>query len=369
MDCDYLVVGAGLTGATMARVLADQGQRVLVVDRRPHLGGNVHDFAHPSGIRVHAYGPHYFRTSSQEVWDFVTRFGDFYPFEAVLMSHVDGRFEHWPVQDEYIRRTLGDGWRPSPADSPANFEEASLAMMPRPIYEKFVKSYTEKQWGVEARTLSADLAGRFDVRIDGDVRLKGSRWQGIPLDGYAGLMERMLAGVPVLLNTGFAEIRSHVVPRKLTIHSGSIDEYFGFDLGRLQYRAQRREHEYMPGVDRLFPAPQVNFPAWEDGPHIRAIEWKQIMPAQYRDAIKGTVVTREYPYTPTSPAEYEYPFPDARQRALYRRYAERAATLPGVLFCGRLGEYRYYDMDQAIGRAMMLVRRLLQGSPVPALAP
>ena len=145
MDIDFLVIGSGLTGAVIARTLVDAGMRVLVLERRSHLGGNLHHHIHASGIKIHTYGPHYFRTNSERIWGFVGRFASFYKFEAVLKSHVDGSYENWPVAASYIRRTVGELWAPSFQGEPANFEEASLAMMPRLVYEKFVKGYTEKQ--------------------------------------------------------------------------------------------------------------------------------------------------------------------------------------------------------------------------------
>ena len=230
MIADYLVVGSGLTGATIARTLADAGRDVLVLERRQHVGGNLHDLTHPSGIRIHAYGPHYFRTSSDSIWRFVERFAEFYRFEAVLMSEVDGRLEHWPIQEEYIRRAVGPDWRPGHQGPAGNFEEASLAMMPRPVYEKFVKFYTAKQWGVAPDTLAAALAGRFDVRRDGDLRLKTSRHQGIPRGGYSRLMRRMLEGIRVVIGVDYLRRRDRIhgrgsrcsSPARSTSISGSI---------------------------------------------------------------------------------------------------------------------------------------------------
>jgi UDP-galactopyranose mutase len=362
MIADYVVVGSGLTGATIARTLADQGCDVVVVERRAHLGGNVHDHAHDSGIRIHTYGPHYFRTSSDNIWNYVRRFAEFYPFEAVLMTEVDGRLEHWPVQEEYINRAIGPAWRPGRDDAtaPANFEEASLAMMPALVYEKFVKGYTAKQWGVPPATLAAGLAGRFDVRRDGDVRLKSSRYQGIPRGGYAGFMTRMLDGIRVVRGVDYLQRRGEFVARKGTFFTGPIDEYFGFDLGRLAYRGQRREHRYLPDVGWHQPAPQVNHPA-PNAPAIRTLEWKHMMEPDLRDGFTGTVLTTEIPYSPDDASDYEYPFPDAANQQLYERYRDRAEAIPGLTVCGRLGEYRYYDMDQAIGRALTIARRVLGG--------
>lgn len=356
---DYLVVGSGLTGATIARELQDAGREVLVLDRRGHMGGNVHDHAHTSGIRIHTYGPHYFRTSSDELWEFVNRFASFYRYEAELKSLVDGRHENWPIAGSYIRRCVGEQWEPEFKGTPANFEEASLALMPRLIYEKFVKGYSEKQWGVPARTLSAGLARRFDVRLDDEPRLMRHKHQGLPADGYAGLMTSMLAGIPVVLNCDYLRRRDEFVARRGLIFTGPIDEYFGFDLGRLTYRGQRREHRYLPETDVVQPCGQVNNPDPAAGPHIRTLEWKHMMPADFARGIRGTVLTTETTCTPEDPDRYEYPFPDEGNAELYRRYRERADAVPGLLVCGRLGEYRYYDMDQAIARARVLAGRYL----------
>ena len=278
MHTEYLVVGSGLTGAVIARTLVDAGHRVLVVDRRAHLGGNVHDHVHASGIRIHTYGPHYFRTNDDGLWAFVNRFARFYPYEAALQSLVDGRHENWPIAGSYIRRVIGESWAPEFRGRPENFEEASLAMMPRLVYEKFVKGYTEKQWGVPARALAAELAKRFDVRDDDEPRLMRHRYQGIPEDGYAGLMRAMLTGIPVLLNVDYLRHRAEFSASHRLVFTGPIDEYFDFDHGRLTYRGQRREHEYLPDVDCAQPCGQVNNPDPANGPHIRTLEWKHMMP-------------------------------------------------------------------------------------------
>jgi UDP-galactopyranose mutase len=359
LTVDYLVVGSGLTGAVIARTLADAGREVLVLDRRPESGGNVHDHVHPSGIRIHTYGPHYFRTASSEIWDFVNRFGEFYRYEACLKTYVDGRYENWPLAADQLQRLRRGTWRADFQGRPGNFEEACLAMMPRSIYEQFVRGYTEKQWGVAACSLSRQLAGRFDVRQDGDPRLKRHRHQGIPLRGYAALMRNMLQGIPVLLNCDYLRRRHDFAFRKLLVFTGPIDEFYGFELGRLHYRGQQREHDYLPDVEFAMPCGQVNNPDPGNGPHIRTLEWKHMLPAPFADRIQGTVLTREVPFSPRDPDQFEYPFPDHANAELYRRYRERADADETVLICGRLGEYRYFDMDQAIARARLLVGRIL----------
>lgn len=367
MTPEYVIVGSGLTGAVIARLLTDAGRSVVVVDRRSHLGGNVHDHVHASGIRVHTYGPHYFRTNSDEIWEFVTRFSPFYRYEACIKSFVDSRHENWPIAGSYIRRTIGDGWKPVFRETPANFEEASLAMMPRQIYEKFVRGYSEKQWGVPANELSADLAKRFDVREDDEPRLCRHRYQGIPSLGYAGLMRHMLAGIDVMLDCDYLRNREAFPYSRQLIFTGPIDEFFDFDLGRLRYRGQRREHTFRHDVDFVQPCGQVNYPEPESGPHIRQLEWKHMMRPEETRGIRGTLLTREITVDPENPNDYEYPFPDRANAALYARYRQRAEAMPWLLLCGRLGEYKYYDMDQAIARAMVLAQRILDSDDRQAL--
>ena len=359
MESDYLIVGSGLTGAVIARKLEDAGKSVLVLDRRSHLGGNVHDHTHASGIRVHTYGPHYFRTNSGEVWQFVNRFAEFYKYEATVKSFVDGVYENWPVAGDYLRRIAGKDWRPAFTGRPANFEEASLAMMSATVYEKFVKGYTEKQWGVPAHTLSTNLARRFDVRADDEPRLVRHRFQGLPKDGYAGLMSNLLAGIRVVLNCDYLRHKEEFSAREGIIFTGPIDEFFGCDLGRLKYRGQKRDQEFLPGIDFAQPCAQVNNPDPANGSHLRTLEWKHLMESADARRISGTVLTRETAITPADANDFEYPFPDAANAQLYAAYRERAQKIPGLLICGRLGEYRYYDMDQAIARAMMLAKGLL----------
>lgn len=360
----FLVVGSGLTGATIARTLADAGCEVLVLERRNHQGGNVHDHLHSSGVRIHTYGPHYFRTNSPEIWEFVNRFGDFFPYEAVVKTLVRGRLEQWPVTAEYIYRTVGRGWKPDSEGVPANFEEACLAAMPRRVYEEFVKGYTEKQWGTSALNLSPNLASRFEARLDNDPRFSKHKHQGIPRAGYADFTRRLLHGVPVLLNCDYLTTSDHFRARRLLIFTGAIDEFFSYDMGKLHYRAQRREHFFLDGIANAQPCGQVNNPSPDNGLHIRTLEWKHMMPAEQMAGTSGTVLTREFPYTPQDSDHYEYPFPDRRNQILYQAYRSRVAEMKRIRVCGRLGEYRYFDMDQAIGRALRIAREILHSLPL-----
>lgn len=357
---DFVIVGSGLTGATIARTLVDHGCDVLVLERRPYPGGNIADFTHPCGVVVHRHGPHYFRTSSQRVWDYVNRFASFHPFEAVVRSRVDGRLENWPIAASYLRRAVGCSWSPEFTGEPRNFEEAALAMMPRLVYEKFVQPYSEKQWGVPANSLSADLCRRFDVREDDDPRLTPkARFQGIPRGGYSRMVKRMLDGIPIEFGCDYLRRRHRYRARQLTVFTGPIDLYFDGVFGRLHYRGQRRETEYVPDRDWVQPCVQVNEPD-RNVPHLRTIEWKHLVPEGELGRVRGTVITRETPNSPTEADGFEYPFPDKVNGQRYLRYRELASRQRGVRFCGRLGEYRYYDMDQAIGRALRTAERFLE---------
>lgn len=356
---NYIIVGSGLTGAVIARSLKDAGKSVLVLERRDHIAGNIHDSMHHSGVRIHTYGPHYFRTNSNELWHFVNRFASFYRYEPELKSLVDDRCENWPIAGSYIKRTVGKRWEPAFRGQPKNFEQASLQQMPQVVYEKFVKGYTEKQWGVPANTLTPKLAKRFDVRSDDDPRLTKHTHQGIPKDGYNSFMQKMLEGIPVFLNTDYLQNKDQFIPTNKLIFTGPIDEYFNFELGKLKYRGQQRVHEYHPEENYIQPCGQINNPNLDTGAHIRTLEWKHMMDPQHGPMIRGTVVTKEIPFTPVDPSEYEYPFPDEDNASLYQAYRERADAIDNLLICGRLGEYRYYDMDQAIARARVLAKRLI----------
>jgi UDP-galactopyranose mutase len=360
VHADYVIVGSGLTGGTIARMLADAGREVVLLERRPHVGGNVHDSVHASGVRIHTYGPHYFRTGSDHLWDWVHRFATFYKYEAVVKSLVDGRIENWPIAASYIRRAVGETWSPSFTGTPGNFEEASLSMMPEIVYRKFVKGYSEKQWGVKASQLAAELAKRFDVREDDEPRLMRHKYQGIPREGYAGFTRNLVAGIPIVMNFDFLKNRDLIKWRRQLVFTGPIDEFFGYELGRLRYRGQRRDHEYVPDAGLVQPCGQVNNPDPANGDYIRTLEWKHMMPPEMVPQIRGTVLTRETTYSPDDPNAQEYPFPDRINQELYKQYRARADAMPGVMICGRLGEYRYYDMDQAIGRAMALGKQLLE---------
>lgn len=360
MEVDYLVVGSGLTGATIARQLHDSGHSVLVIEKRKHLGGNVADEVHSCGIRMHTYGPHYFRTSSDKIWEFVNRFDSFYNYEATVLSDLSGQLENWPISAEYIKANVGENWQQSllPNSNPLNLEDACLSMMPRLVYKNFIKEYNEKQWGKSCPNLSPELCKRFNVRTDGDYRLTPkAKYQGLPSSGYTTLMTNMLKDIPTLTDCDFFE-GTVIEPKIKTIFTGPIDRFFDFEFGRLAYRAQKRETRV---VNKPFyqVTAQVNNPLHSGGKHIRTIEWKHLAPNLDDCPADQTLITLETPYSPLFSNDYEYPFPDQQNKNLYNKYREKADQLINTIIVGRLGEYKYYDMDQAIGRAMTIAERIL----------
>lgn len=358
MKFDYIVVGAGITGSVIARSLSDSGCKVQLLERRAVISGNLHSYTHPSGIDIHTYGPHLFRTDSEEIWNYVNRFSKFYKYEHTVTSYVDEKYEHWPICEDYIRRNIGENWEPAFKGIPENFEDMSLSMMPRIVYEKFVKDYTEKQWGVPARNLSVGLAGRFSVHKDNDVRLKSCKYQALPANGYTKFVENIIEDIPVRVNFDYLKNRDIVKPNKMLVFTGPIDEFFGFRFGHLFYRGQKRDIAYMPDIDYRWPSPVVNFPS-KKYPYVRITEWKRMMEKEAAKKVTGTVTTTETPYTPSNSDGYEYPMPDSVNQNLYLRYKAIADAIPGLLICGRLGEYKYYDIDQAIERALMIADKII----------
>jgi UDP-galactopyranose mutase len=361
---EYLIVGSGITGATIARRLFDAGKKVLVLERRQHVGGNMYDQEHKSGIRLHTYGPHYLRTNSERLWQFFNLFTEIHTYEATVKTSVNNTLYNWPLIREDLVSFTDSSWECAPIDTPNNFEEAMLSVLPGDIYRPFVRAYTLKQWGVDPRQLSPDLAKRIQIRMDSDKRLTTHRYQGIPLNGYAQLMKNLLKEIPVLTGVDYLKERSSFTAKSLLVFTGSIDEYFDFEFGHLEYRAQRREIVELPNVDRYQSCGQTNFPSSSDGDHVRTIEWKYLMPLDQLQNVTGTVITKETPFSPTDPRDYEYPFPDQKNRTLYEKYHSKARKQSNLLFCGRLGEYRYYDMDQACARAHMFADRILSGRPL-----
>ncbi|MEI9928278.1 MAG: FAD-dependent oxidoreductase [Sphingomonas sp.] len=359
VEADYVIVGAGISGATIARMLADAGKHVAVVEARERVGGNCADVMHPSGFRYNLHGPHFFRTSSPRIQAFVERFAAFYPYCATAVTQVGGELFPWPLHRSTFDRFASVA-TPAPAEPTGrNFETAMLELLPPGVYHTFIAGYTSKQWGVPPTRLDADLAKRIEVREDDDLRFSKASFQGMPMGGYTAWVEAILDRIPVHLSTDIHARDSDVRWRRKLIYTGPIDRFFGHSLGPLPYRTQERVDLFVPGARSLYPCAQINLSSVKMGRHVRTIEWRHML-APGEGPETGTLLTVETPRDATCWTEAEYPFPSPEAKALYQRYVELAAERPDVLFCGRMGEYRYLDMDQAIGRAMLHADRLLR---------
>ena len=361
-----LIVGAGIFGATCARVLTDAGSRCEVMEARHHIGGNCYTRWDPdAGCNVHQYGAHIFHTANELVWQFVRRFAEFNSYNHRLKSVVGDRVYSYPINLMTLYQVFGVR-TPEQAEAalvaervkiaaPANMEEACLAMMGPTLYQLLIEHYTRKQWNRHPTELSADLAKRVTVRRTFDDRLFLDPHQGIPLGGYTGLIARMLEGIPV--QTGCPMSPSDVARHAgfdLAIYTGAIDEFFGYRLGSLEYRSLHFEHELLD-VDDYQGNAVINYPGLEVG-ITRIIEHKHF------DLVSGTgrtVVTREYPCDWEPGLDRFYPIGTPKNEALaasYREFAAREA--PTVRFGGRLGAYKYYDMDKAVAAAIDLCRSI-----------
>ncbi len=362
---DFVIVGAGLTGTTIARILTDHEQEVIIVDRKDHLAGNAYDYRHESGAMIHKYGPHYFRCGSEKIWNFLNRFTEFYNWSANLLSQVNDEYFNWPVNQDYIEKIAGKNWEAF-KDEPSNFEEACLTKMPWELYELFIKGYTEKQWGVKATDLDKELAVRITINKSNVNSLTPNhKWNALPRNGYTEMVKNMIDDIPIKLEFDYLQHKENIVANKMLIFTGPIDEFFEYKYGRLKYRGQKRYIEHLENTDQYQPSIQVNYPDAKE-PRIRTIEWKHLMLPDEKDKVKGTLLTHETPFTPEHSNQYEYPFPDKINKHLYEQYKADAESLDNILICGRLGEYRYYDMDQAIGRAMKLASEILEKFKIPS---
>jgi UDP-galactopyranose mutase len=361
---DYLIVGAGFAGAVLAERLASQrGHKVLVVDRRNHIGGNAYDAKDAAGVLLHVYGPHYFRTNSLQIFDYLSQFTEWHSVEYKILSWTNGRYWQFPINlntfeqiigrpsdSEEMEATLAK-WRVPIAD-PQNSEEVIVSQVGWDLYEKFFKNYTRKQWQRDPKELDASVCGRIPIRTNRDDRYLSERIQAIPAEGYTRMFEKMLAhpNITVQLESDFKEVRTRVQYKHL-IYTGMIDEYYDFCFGPLPYRSLRFEAETL---DQEFfqPAMQVNYP--NDHDFTRIVEIKHATGQQ----LPVTTIVREYPapYEPGKEAYYPVPAPDSK--ALYQKYAERTEHEKNVSFVGRLATYRYYNMDQVVGMALAEFKRL-----------
>ena len=367
---DYLIVGSGLFGATFARQATDAGRKVLVIDKRPNVAGNVYT-EDAEGIHVHKYGAHIFHTNDKKVWDYVTRFADFNRFTNAPVANYRGELYSLPFNMYTFNKMWGvvtpeeakakiDEQRAEITGEPKNLEEQAISLVGRDIFEKLVKGYTEKQWGRDCKDLPAFIIKRLPVRLTFDNNYFNALYQGIPIGGYTKLVENLLKGVEVRLNCDYFDHRDELdALAEKVVYTGPIDAYFGYRLGTLEYRSVRFETELLDTPNFQGNA-AVNYTDRET-PWTRIIEhkWFEFGKDAEGNDLPKTVISREYSSEWKPGDEPYYPVNDARNGALYAEYKKLAEAEAKVIFGGRLGEYRYYDMDQTVAAALALCEREL----------
>lgn len=356
---DYLIVGSGLFGAVMAFMLSRAGKRCLVIDKRPHVGGNVYT-ENIRGIDVHKYGAHIFHTSNRRVWDFVNSFVEFNRYTNSPVANYKGKlynlpfnmntfYQIWGVTTpEQAAAKIESQRREAGIDEPKNLEEQAISLIGKDIYRTLIKGYTEKQWGRKATELPAFIIKRLPVRFTFDNNYFNDTYQGIPIGGYTALIDKLLEGVEVRLGTDYFADRAFFdsVASK-TVFTGEIDRFFDYRFGHLEYRTLRFETELLEGVANFQGNAVVNYTDAET-PYTRIIEHKHFEFGQQPD----TILSREFSAEWHPGDEPYYPVCDERNDRLYARYKVLADAQDKVLFGGRLAEYRYYDMHQVIERAL-----------------
>jgi UDP-galactopyranose mutase len=357
-----VVVGAGFSGAVVAERLAAHGIPVVVVDKRPHIGGNAHDTIDRHGVRIHPYGPHIFHTNGAYIVEYLSRFTGWRPYEHRVLAQVGGQRLPIPINIDTVNRLYGLALDESTIaayfesvrekrETIATSEDVVVNAVGRDLYEKFFRGYTRKQWGLDPSELAASVAARIPTRTNRDDRYFTDAFQQMPADGYTRMFERMLdrPNVEVRLGVDYFRVRGSL-PSRHVVYTGPIDAYYGHCHGALPYRSLRFEHEHLPGTDRYQDVGTVNFP--NDHAYTRITEFKHLT----GQSCAGTSIVREYPQAEGDPY---YPIPRPDNEALYKRYAALARAETGVTFVGRLAQYRYYNMDQCVGAALKAAQYVL----------
>lgn len=359
---NYLIVGAGLFGAVFAHEAAKKGKKCLVIDKRSHIGGNIYT-EEIEGINVHKYGAHIFHTSNKEIWDYINKFAEFnrytnspiaiYKDELYNLPFNMNTFNKlWGVtKPEEAKAKIEEEKKNANITEPKNLEEQAISLVGQTIYEKLVKGYTEKQWGRKGVELPSFIIKRLPVRFTYDNNYFNDKYQGIPIGGYTQIIEKMLDGTEVKLNCDFFEDRENLesIAEKI-IFTGPIDKYYDYCYGELEYRSLRFETEILD-MENYQGNAVVNFTEYEI-PYTRIIEHKHF---EYGAQAK-TVITKEYPDSWNKEKEAYYPINDEKNNSLYEKYAKLAKTDKKAIFGGRLGTYKYYDMDKVIKEALDMVK-------------
>ncbi len=358
MDFDYVIVGAGFFGSICAHELTKRGKRVVVLEKRSHIGGNVYT-ENRDGINVHVYGPHVFHTSDEEIWNWINQFVSFNNYRVQTVAMYKGEafslpFSMWtfsklwgistPEQARSIIRSQNDI-----LGEPKNLEEQAIQLVGREVYEKFIKGYTEKQWRKPAKDLPAAIIRRLPVRFTYDNNYFFDTYQGVPIGGYTQIFKKLLNGVDVRLNTDYLQNKDFWDKQGKVIYTGPIDQLFDYEFGVLEYKTVEFDHQHLQ-VENFQGSAVVNYTEREV-PYTRIVEHKHFEFGK----TPTTWVTHEYPVEYTNSREAMYPVNDLHNNALYEKYKAKAGN---ILLGGRLAEYKYYDMHQVIRSALDFVRRL-----------
>jgi UDP-galactopyranose mutase len=358
---DYLIVGAGLFGSTFAYEMTRQGKKCLVIDRRSHIGGNIYN-ENVNGINVHKYGAHIFHTSNKMIWDYINKFAEFNNYINTPVANYNGELYNLPFNMNTFTKLWSDVKTPTDAKNkiekekyhgePHNLEEQAQSLVGTTIYEKLIKGYTEKQWGKPCNQLPAFIIKRLPVRYTFNNNYFNDRYQGIPIGGYNQIIEKMLKDCDVKLNVDYLKEQDkyNKLANKI-LYTGMIDEYYNFKYGNLEYRSLKFETEILSNIDNYQGNAVINYTD-NKTPYTRIIEHKHF---EFNDC-KGTIITKEYPCTWHIGDEAYYPVNDAKNNELYNKYLELAQNETKVIFGGRLGNYKYFDMDKTIEAALNLIK-------------
>lgn len=360
---DYLIVGAGFAGSVLAERLATvMDKRVLIVDKRPHIGGNAYDRYDDHGVLVHPYGPHIFHTNSEDIFEYLSKFTDWRPYQHRVLASVDGQTLPIPINLDTINKLYGlnltsfevEKFFESVAekkDEIRTSEDVVVSKIGRELYNKFFRNYTRKQWDLDPSELDASVTARVPTRTNRDDRYFADKFQAMPLHGYTRMFERMLGhpNIKVMTNTDYREVVD-LVPWSHMVYTGPIDAYFDYKWGKLPYRSLRFEHVNLP-QEQFQPVGTVNYP--NDYGYTRISEFKHITGQRH----PTTSVVYEYPCAEGDPY---YPVPQPQNAELYKKYEAEAEATSNVIFVGRLATYRYYNMDQVVGQALAAFKRLQQ---------
>ncbi|MGC4069053.1 MAG: UDP-galactopyranose mutase [Polyangiaceae bacterium] len=354
---DYLIVGAGFAGSVLAERLASQmGAKVLLCDKRPHIGGNAYDHYDDHGLLIHKYGPHIFHTASARIFRYLSQFTQWRPYQHRVLASVDGKLLPFPINVDTVNRLYGLSMSPEetaayfrrvaePFKNARTSEQAVVGKIGRDLYEKFFRNYTRKQWGLDPSELDAAVAARVPARTDHDDRYFTDEYQAMPLYGYTRMFENMLdhPNISLVLNADYREVVREVNFREM-IYSGPIDAFFDYRFGKLPYRSIDFRFETHP-VRRYQSAAVINYP--NEHAYTRITEFKYLTGQNHHK----TSIVYEYPNSDGDPY---YPVPRAENAELYRKYKLLAEATPNVRFVGRLATYRYYNMDQVVGQSLAL---------------